>query len=45
LRGPAIAAAEAENASALAGLSKRDAAHFVALMRRVLATQRDRDIG
>ncbi|MEQ9690177.1 MAG: MarR family transcriptional regulator [Bauldia litoralis] len=42
LREPAIAAAEAENASALAALSERDARQFVDLMRRVVGTLRER---
>ena len=40
LRGPAEAAAEAENAAALAGLSDAERAQFLALMRRVLAAGR-----
>lgn len=37
LRGPAIAAATAENAAALAGFSEEETRQFLALMRRVIA--------
>ena len=42
LRGPAIAAARAENAAALSGLSEAEQNQFVALMQKVIATRQQK---